>query len=368
MLYRMDQRELDYIDLRDPQARHDYIDNAPQPQQGAPLPEQHQPVLVLPPLPRAARGRPRKDPTGQTEKSSYVKATARQKAQLGTLFAQNGDAKTPEWYASQVGIPVANTKFLLRKIRRGESILPKNHYKRKSRVIPFQHLVLRILTIDPTTPLREIRDDLESVVALHGDEVADIPETAIDAIVAEKRRAREERTEEVEEERSQTVDEGSETVEVAETHRRFSVPSVTAISRFLRGVTGTDDGREILIVSFKKCTVRGPAANTDDNKMRHLEAIQQLRDKMAAGYWWVCIDETSWSVGNTTAYGWSRRGDPCFITKARGGIALTSVSSIDMRGVGYCNLTTTTNTTETFNAYFRHIIAKYDEVGIRCIF
>ena len=122
----MDQPELDYIDTRDPQARHDYINNAPQPHPGVPLPENHQRVLVLPRPPRAPRGRPRKVQTRQTEKSSYVKATARQKAQLGTLFAQHGDAKTPEWNASQVGIPVANTKVLIQKIRRGESLLPKN--------------------------------------------------------------------------------------------------------------------------------------------------------------------------------------------------------------------------------------------------
>ena len=191
---------------------------------------------------------------------------------------------------------------------------------------------------------------------------------AIEEIVEEKRRAGEEGIEEVEENRGETVDQGSETVEVVVTQQRFIVPSVTAISRFLRRVTGSDECREIPIISFKKYTVRGLAANTAENKTRRLEAIQQLRDKMAAGYWWVCIDETSWSVGNTTAYGWSRRGDRCFITKARGGISLTSVSSIDMRGVGDCNLTTTTNTTETFKVYFRHIISKYDEADIRCVF
>ena len=102
--------------------------------------------------------------------------------------------------------------------------------------------------------------------------------------------------------------------------------------------------------------------------MRRIEAIQRLRDKLGAGYWWVCIDETSWRVGNTTAFGWAKRGDPCFVTKSRGGIALTSISSIDTHGVGYCNHTTTTNTTETFNAYFRRLIETYDDVGLRCVF
>ena len=47
---------------------------------------------------------------------------------------------------------------------------------------------------------------------------------------------------------------------------------------------------------------------------------------------------------------------------------MTSVSAIDTRGVSYCNLTTTTNTMETFNAYFLRLIAKYDEANRPCVF
>ena len=102
--------------------------------------------------------------------------------------------------------------------------------------------------------------------------------------------------------------------------------------------------------------------------MRRLEAVQQLSDKLGAGYTWVCIDETSWRVGNTTAYGWAKRGDRCFVTKSRGGISLTSIAAIDTNGVGYCNITTTTNTIETFNAYLRYLVARYDRVNRPCVF
>ena len=234
-----------------------------------------------------------------------------------------------EWYASRCGIPHSNTKNLLTKLRRGESILPKNHYKRKSRVLPFQHLVMRSITIDPTTPLRTIREDLVTVVARHGDDVATIPENAIDAVVEERtRRARETRNGQPEEDRddmleeqSENAEQGSETVEVDQ--GEGTVPSISALNRFLRGLTGRDSGRNIPVISFKKCTVRGPDANTQENKIKRLEAIQQLGDKLGAGYRWVCIDETSWRVGNTTAYGWAKRGDRCFVTKSKGGIALT---------------------------------------------
>ena len=149
----MDQRELDYVDMRDPQARSQYINDAPEPQRGEPLPEEHQTVIAVPLPPRPHRGRPRKTDTGETETYAFFKVSVAQKALFSTPFVPNGDSQTLEWYASQCGIPLSNAKKLLCKLRRGESILPKDHYKRKSRVIPFQHLILRRLTIDPTTSL-----------------------------------------------------------------------------------------------------------------------------------------------------------------------------------------------------------------------
>ena len=375
----MDRRQLDYIDTRDPQALADFVNNAPEPAQGEPLPQVPHSVLVVPRPPRLPVARPRTREEPDTPRRSYTRASARQKAQLSALFAQHGDSMSVEWYASRCGITDQNTKKLLWKIRRGESILPKNHYKRKSRVLPFQHLVMRVLNNDPTTPLTQLREDLEQIVALNGGIIANVPDAIVDQVL--QRRAPEQRQEaamdetqpiddDTAEEGSETVEEGSETIEVpqGQVQQRPTIPSVSAISKFLRGLTGTNDGRQIPVISFKKCHTRGPAANTDANKTLRIEAITQLQEKMADGYLWVCIDETAWSVGNTTAYGWSKRGDPCFVTKARGGVALTSISSIDTQGIGYCILTTTTNTTETFNAYFRRLIQKYDNAKVRCVF
>ena len=255
-------------------------------------------------------------------------------------------------------------------MRRGDSILPNEHFKRKSRVLPFQHLVMRRLTLDPTTPLHEVREYLHLIIARHGDDIENIPVNAVDEIVAEKRRTEDEvPMEEVDIDASQREERGTLTIEAEQGQGdQATVPSIGSLSRFLRGVTGNGESTEIPVISFKKCSVRGSVANTRENKMRRIEAIQQLRDKLGAGYRWVRINETSWRVGNTTAYGWAKRGDPCFVTKSRGGIMLTLFSAIDTHGVGYCNITTTTSTTETFKAHFRRLIAYYDEAGLRCVF
>ena len=291
----MDRRELDYVDMRDARARAEYINDAPEPAEGEPLPEVCQAVLVVPVPPRMPRGRPRTRQEPDAPKRPYVRVSIRQKAQLDALFSQNGDAKTAEWYASQCGIPLSNTKTLLWKVRKGESLLPKNHYKRKSRVLPFQHLVKRRLAIDPTTSLAVVREDLIQVVAQHGPNVETLPEAVMDEIV-QQRAAQPEEAQEAEDQMDDaTISEEDPETEVDEEPQEpqeaqvqeqpgIPIPSVSALSRFLRGLTGNGEERTIPVITFKKCHTRGPAANTEDNKTARIEAIQQLRDKFAAGY------------------------------------------------------------------------------------
>ena len=129
-----------------------------------------------------------------------------------------------------------------------------------------------------------------------------------------------------------------------------------------------DVKREIPVFTMKRETVRGASANTPENKEARYNAIVTLQGKMMSGYTWVCLDETSWVIGSTPVYGRSERGKKCFITKGRSGLRLTSVAAIDVSGISYCNVTTRTNTMETFNAYLLRLVAKYDERGVRCVF
>ena len=126
--------------------------------------------------------------------------------------------------------------------------------------------------------------------------------------------------------------------------------------------------REIPVFTMKRETVRGASANTPENKEARYNAIVKLQGKMLSGYTWVCLDKTSWVIGSTPVYGRSERGKKCFITKGRSGLRLTSVAAIDVSGISYCNVATGTNTMETFNAYLRRLVARYDERGVRCVF
>ena len=123
-------------------------------------------------------------------------------------------------------------------VEMGESILPKEQYKRKSRVLPFQHLVMRRLSLHPTTPLREVREDLQLIVDRHGEDVENIPVSVVDEIVAERGRMVDEvPMEEVD--TREAEERGVETVEDEQGQgRQPTVPSIGSLSRFLRGVTG----------------------------------------------------------------------------------------------------------------------------------
>ena len=161
-------REVDYIDFRDDDALRQYVDEAPSPVPGTPLhPAAPAEVFVMPPPQPRPRGRPRKNPERRASEQnrSYVNTTIQQRKNLVAAFREHSDDKPPVWYAATLGITLSNVTNLLVKLRRRESIMPKGYYHRKSRVVPFQHLVRREVELDPTVPMQVVREDLHVIVA-----------------------------------------------------------------------------------------------------------------------------------------------------------------------------------------------------------
>ena len=163
-------RELDYIDFRDDDVRRQYVDGAPSPVSGTPLDHAAPVELFVMPEPPRTRGRPRKTPErpASQPRRSYVRITIQQRKNFLEAFREHADDMPPVWYSAKLGLTISSVENLLVKLRRGESIMPKGYYNRKSRVIPFQHLVRREVELDPTVPMRVVRDDLEAVVELSG--------------------------------------------------------------------------------------------------------------------------------------------------------------------------------------------------------
>ena len=248
--------------------------------------------------------------TPPRQKRSYVRITNQQRNDLIIAFREFGDDKPPEWYSCKFGITLHNVANLLVKLRRGESIMPKGYYNRKSRVVPFQHLVRREIELDATVPMWQVRKDLEAVVARYGSDVESLAPDVVDDIV----RARNERGQIVgggdvhADDSHGTADtddidtlndtlNGTDDVDMLDddTHSRpaVQIPSVSSLNAFLRGDSGMDILRDIPVFTMKRETVRGAHANTPENKELRYQAIVELQGRMMSGYTWVCLDETN---------------------------------------------------------------------------
>ena len=331
----MSRSQLEYVDLRDPSTRQSYVDDAPTPLEGTPLPDVGLDVSSTLPPPPPKRTKPPRHPITQprSDKRPYVKTTLTQKLGLKAAFEKNGDALTDVQYSTQFGIPLKNTQRLLTELRKGNSILPKGHFSRKSRVLPYQHLVKRMIEVDPSITVQKMRECLVVLTNTLNQDAESTDASAVDPVLDQLMSGQpppEVQPDEIE------LDQDNQAAS--------AVPSESAIRRFLVGLSGTGEDRDVPIFSFKRETKRMPGANTDENKQQRVEAVQSLRMKLAQGYQWVCIDETSWCVGNTPAFGWSRRGDKCFITKSRNGIRLSSIAAIDGTGMSFCSISPGTHT------------------------
>ena len=314
---------LTYIDSRDLIARSEFIEQAPSPLPGLPLNTPHVDVFVAEEHQRRQSRLPT-PPRLQQETRQYRRVTNDQKIELTALFRQNGDDKPAEWYSLQVGVRLSRTRDLLSKLRNGQSIMPKDHYHRRSRVEPFQRLIARGLTKKPTISINCLRECLQKLInecgAVSEDEVLAIDPEQLDRFVDD-----DQHPEELDDGRGLSTNINSNATETltledndgnevpsSETGRGtdcagpgqdseplstnsqfIRVPSTSSILSFIKGERGDVLRPEIPAFSFKRETVRGVNANTDENKDARIEAINKLNDMIRAGYRWVCLDESS---------------------------------------------------------------------------
>ena len=176
---------LTYVDARDVVARSQYIEDAPTTLQGEPLDTPQAPIFVMPETqPAQEINHPRRPPR---ERRAYRRVTNAQRLELVNLFRQHGDDRPAEWYSHEVGIRLARTRDLLSLLRNGKSVMPKGHYRRRSRVEPFQRLIARCLNKNPTISINGDRECLQRLVddcaATTDDEVQAIDPILVDVIV-----------------------------------------------------------------------------------------------------------------------------------------------------------------------------------------
>ena len=110
-------------------------------------------------------------------------------------------------------------------------------------------------------------------------------------------------------------------------------------------------------LSFTRVSIRGPAANSDENKELRVLRRRELDALIKAGYMPIFVDESHWSVGNVRNHGWGRRGEKHFRTRNLASFSLSCICAISMAGDRHCKLFNSTINGEMFTAYMRELIA-----------
>ena len=232
--------QLENDDLRDPSTRQFYVDDAQTPLEGNPLPDDLLEVSMPPPLPRRTR-QTKKPKQPRSDKLPYVKATLQQKLGLKAASEKNGDALSDVQYSTQLGIPFKNTQRLLTELRNGRSILPKGHFSRKSRVLPYQHIVKRMIEVDPSFTIRKMREYLVVLTNTLDQDPESTDASVVNPVLDQVMSGQPPR--EVQPDETEPNQE-----HLAESPVRIE----SAIRRFLVGLTGKGDDRDVPIFSFKQ--------------------------------------------------------------------------------------------------------------------
>lgn len=356
----MSNKELNFVDLTDAFTKNMYIENTPNPQPGTSL----QPVDVgqLPEPVKKLKVKNKKSEQQETEnqktetkpkksRAPYTKVSNKQKEYFTVLYGEHKTDWEPKQYADEVGIKIDRAKEFYSLLNNGKPLHKESHYKKKSRTTPYQTLVKEIIDRDPSTSIKTMREIiirkkmLEDEIKNAENKNDNLEQMSVDFILEE-----------------------TKGMELEDPKKEWNVPSESSIRRYLKGETGKGELRDIPVFTFKRETRRAAVANTEENKTARQEAVTDLRRYMAGGYKWVCLDEASWRVASTPCYGWSERGKKCFITKAKGGLRLTSLTSIQYEGFSFCDIVAGPVTKEIYEYYFKRVIEHFDKLNIKCVF
>ena len=135
------------------------------------------------------------------------------------------------------------------------------------------------------------------------------------------------------------------------------LPQVS-LSTIHRYVSDDDLMREVDIgpISFTEVTIRGPSANTRQNKELRILRRRELDALISAGYMPVFVDESHWTVGNVRTRGWGPKGEKHYRSTTLASFTLSCVCMISQAGDRHCKIFNTTINSEIFNACMRELI------------
>ena len=249
-------------------------------------------------------------PRPQRPPRIYLKSKDVQRGLLASEYAAHGVTKPLSYYTEKTRLTNKTVKRLIKKIQAGEDITKEGKRGRKPKYTP------------------ELLKTIASKLCVENNTLRD----------AKKAIARE---------NIQAIEAGTPTLPEV---------SLTTMHRYVKNdelMSEVDVGP----LSFTRVSIRGPAANSDENKELRVLRRRELDALIKAGYMPIFVDESHWSVGNVRNHGWGRRGEKHFRTRNLASFSLSCICAISMAGDRHCKLFNSTINGEMFTAYMRELIA-----------
>ena len=251
----------------------------------------------------------------------YIPTTETQRRALMREFAEHGAAKPLDYYIMKTHISKPTLRRLPKKIERGEDITKQKKRGRKPKYSPE---LLAAIASDLCSNNKTLREAHKEVILAN----------------------------------MRALESGGELLPEV---------SVATMHRYVRD---DDLMREVDIgpLSFTEVSVRGPAANSDENKALRIQRRQELDAYINAGYLVVFVDESHWSVGNVRTRGWGPKCQKHFRTTNIASFSLSCICSISASGDRYCKIFNSTINGEIFTAYMKLLIELYCQDNENVVF
>ena len=242
-------------------------------------------------------------------KRVFINTTATQRSVLILEFTQHGITKPLSYYEEKTRLHRRTLTRLIKKMQDGEDISKPGKRGRKPKYTPE---LLKTIASDLCTKGKTMRETQKGIIKSNIEKIESgdnpLPEVALSTI-----------------------------------HRYVS-----------------DDGlmREVDIgpISFTEVTIRGPAANSPENKELRILRRRELDALINAGFMPVFVDESHWTVGNVRTRGWGPKGEKHYRTTTLASFSLSCVCMISQAGDRHCKIFNTTINADIFKACMRELI------------
>jgi hypothetical protein len=134
------------------------------------------------------------------------------------------------------------------------------------------------------------------------------------------------------------------------------VISYSTLLRHLHLKDRAHESDECRPYSFKRLTLRGPEANSPENKNIRILVANLLLNSERNGYLSVHVDESHWEILPNRSYGWSEVGEAAMETVQKISYTICTICAISRHGMEYTELIIGTVHAALYGSYLKRLM------------